>query len=108
MSREKLDDHNIALLGYGASSDAYHMSSPHPEGEGAIKAFQNALNSAKLAPEAINWVNLHGTGTIHNDQMEALAIHHIFGHDTPCTTTKPYTGHTLGAAGAIEAAILWG
>mgnify|MGYP001745988218 CR=1 FL=1 len=108
MSKEKLDDHNVALLGYGASSDAYHMSSPHPEGEGAIKAFQNALNSAKLVPEAINWVNLHGTGTIHNDQMEALAIHHIFGHDTPCTTTKPYTGHTLGAAGAIEAAILWG
>lgn len=108
MSKEKLDDHNVALLGYGASSDAYHMSSPHPEGEGAIKAFQDALNLAKLAPEAINWVNLHGTGTIHNDQMEALAIHHIFGHDTPCTTTKPYTGHTLGAAGAIEAAILWG
>ena len=108
MSKEKLDDHNVALLGYGASSDAYHMSSPHPEGEGAIKAFQAALNSAQLAPEAINWVNLHGTGTIHNDQMEALAIHHIFGHDTPCTTTKPYTGHTLGAAGAIEAAILWG
>ena len=108
MSKEKLDDHNVALLGYGASSDAYHMSSPHPEGEGAIKAFQDALNSAKLAPEAINWVNLHGTGTIHNDQMEALAIHHIFGHNTPCTTTKPYTGHTLGAAGAIEAAILWG
>ncbi|QIW16734.1 beta-ketoacyl-[acyl-carrier-protein] synthase II [Pasteurellaceae bacterium RH1A] len=108
LSRENFAESAIALLGYGASSDAYHMSSPHPEGEGAMSAFSNALNSAKLSPEQIGWINLHGTGTIHNDQMESLAVANIFGKTTPCTTTKPYTGHTLGAAGAIEAAILWG
>lgn len=108
MSRDKLTDDNIALLGYGASSDAYHMSSPHPEGKGAIAAFQDALNSARLSAAQIGWINLHGTGTVHNDQMESLAVHQVFGDNTPCTTTKPYTGHTLGAAGAVEAAILWG
>ena len=108
MTREKLEESNIALLGYGASSDAYHMSSPHPEGEGAIAAFRAALNSAKLAADEIGWINLHGTGTVHNDQMETLAVHQVFGDNTPCTTTKPYTGHTLGAAGAVEAAIVWG
>ncbi|WP_109078588.1 beta-ketoacyl-ACP synthase [Aggregatibacter kilianii] len=108
MTREKLDDSDIQLLGYGASSDAYHMSSPHPEGEGAISAFRAALNSANLNADAIGWINLHGTGTVHNDQMETLAVHQVFGDNTPCTTTKPYTGHTLGAAGAVEAAILWG
>lgn len=108
MTRTPLDSHNIALLGYGSSSDAYHMSSPHPEGEGAISAFENALHSAKLNPNQIGWINLHGTGTIHNDQMESIAVSKVFGHLIPCTTTKPYTGHTLGAAGAIEAAILWG
>lgn len=107
MSREPLDDHRIALLGYGSSSDAYHMSSPHPEGEGAISAFANALAHAKQSPQAIGWINLHGTGTQHNDQMESLAVATIFGDHTACTSTKSYTGHTLGAAGAVEAAILW-
>ena len=108
MSREALDESSVALLGYGTSSDAYHMSSPHPAGEGAISAFSTALKSAKLTADQIGWINLHGTGTFHNDQMEAIAVKHIFGSQTPCSTTKPYTGHTLGAAGAIEAAILWG
>lgn len=108
MSREPLDEHHIQLFGYGSSSDAYHMSSPHPEGEGAISAFQNALASAQLTAEQIGWINLHGTGTTHNDQMESLAVAHVFGQQTACTTTKPYTGHTLGAAGAVEAGILWG
>lgn len=108
MSREPLDEHRIQLLGYGSSSDAYHMSSPHPEGEGAISAFQNALHNADLDAADIGWINLHGTGTLHNDQMESLAVAKIFGNQTACTTTKPYTGHTLGAAGAVEAAILWG
>ncbi|OOF83710.1 beta-ketoacyl-[acyl-carrier-protein] synthase II [Rodentibacter ratti] len=108
MSREKLDDTSIQLLGYGASSDAYHMSSPHPEGEGAISAFNSALTSAQVEPHQIGWLNLHGTGTIHNDQMESIAVSKVFGNQTPCTSTKPYTGHTLGAAGAVEAAILWG
>ncbi|MDP8098905.1 beta-ketoacyl-ACP synthase [Pasteurella atlantica] len=108
MTKEKLEEHAIALLGYGSSSDAYHMSSPHPEGKGAICAFEEALKSAQLNAEDIGWVNLHGTGTIHNDQMESIAIAKVFGNHTPCTTTKPYTGHTLGAAGAVEAAISWG
>ncbi|AUI66529.1 MULTISPECIES: beta-ketoacyl-ACP synthase [Glaesserella] len=107
MSKEPLDEHRIQLFGYGSSSDAYHMSSPHPEGEGAISAFQNALNLAQIFADKIGWINLHGTGTIHNDQMESLAVAKIFGNQTACTTTKPYTGHTLGAAGAVEAAILW-
>ena len=107
MTKEPIDESNIALLGYGSSSDAYHMSSPHPEGEGAISAFLNALSSAQLSAKDIGWINLHGTGTIHNDQMESLAVAKVFGHHTACTTTKPYTGHTLGAAGAVEAAILW-
>lgn len=108
MTREALDDSVVQLLGYGASSDAYHMSSPHPEGEGAISAFNAALVSAKIEPQQVGWINLHGTGTVHNDQMESLAVSRVFGEQTPCTSTKPYTGHTLGAAGAIEAAILWG
>lgn len=108
MSREALDGTAVRLLGYGASSDAYHMSSPHPEGEGAIAAFKVALASAQIEPYQVGWINLHGTGTIHNDQMESLAVSCMFGDQIPCTSTKPYTGHTLGAAGAIEAAILWG
>lgn len=107
MTREAIDEHKIELLGYGASSDAYHMSSPHPEGIGAISAFENALKSAALSANQIGWINLHGTGTVHNDQMEILAVAKVFGNQTACTTTKPYTGHTLGAAGALEAAILW-
>lgn len=107
MSKIALDDNSLQLLGYGSSSDAYHMSSPHPEGEGAIAAFKNALKSTALSPSQIGWINLHGTGTIHNDQMESLAVAKVFGNRTACTTTKPYTGHTLGAAGAVEAAILW-
>ncbi|QPB43487.1 beta-ketoacyl-ACP synthase [Rodentibacter haemolyticus] len=107
MTKEAIDEHKIELLGYGTSSDAYHMSSPHPEGLGAISAFENALKSIALLPNQIGWINLHGTGTIHNDQMETVAVAKVFGNQTACTTTKPYTGHTLGAAGALEAAILW-
>lgn len=107
MTREVIDHHSIALLGYGSSSDAYHMSSPHPEGIGAIIAFEDALKSAELSPEKIGWINLHGTGTVHNDQMETLAVSSVFGNKILCTTTKAYTGHSLGAAGALEAAILW-
>lgn len=107
VSREPLGEH-LALLGYGASSDAYHMSSPQPDGVGAAAAFQAALNHAKVSAEQIGWINLHGTGTRHNDQMESRAVAQIFGLHTPATSTKPLTGHTLGAAGALEAALLWG
>ncbi|WP_340615935.1 beta-ketoacyl-[acyl-carrier-protein] synthase family protein [Xenorhabdus entomophaga] len=97
----------IALLGAGESSDAWHMSAPHPEGKGAIEAINMALDSAGLSPAEIGYINLHGTGTKLNDQMESLVINQIFGENTPCSSTKYLTGHTLGAAGACEAGLCW-
>lgn len=97
----------IALMGYGESSDAWHMSAPHPEGDGAIQSIQQALNMSGLLPEDIGYINLHGTGTRLNDEMEAGVIHQIFGESTPCSSTKYLTGHTLGAAGACEAVLCW-
>lgn len=102
------DTDALPLLGHGASSDAYHMSSPRPDGAGAAQAFVAALQHARLPATAIGWINLHGTGTRHNDSMESRAVAEVFGAATPCTSTKPFTGHTLGAAGALEAALLWG
>ena len=95
----------IALLGAGESSDAHHMSAPHPEGLGARHAMQAALAAAGLAPGAIDYVNLHGTGTPSNDAAEDIAIHALFGDAVPVNSTKGMTGHTLGAAGAVEAII---
>ena len=102
------DGVGLPLLGYGVSSDAYHMSSPHPDGLGAEIAFAAALKNAQISAEKIGWINLHGTGTVHNDAMESRAVSRVFGNATPATSTKPLTGHTLGAAGALEAAFLWG
>jgi 3-oxoacyl-[acyl-carrier-protein] synthase-1 len=99
------DEDTILLLGAGESSDAHHMSAPHPEGAGARMAMQRALDAAGLAPAEIDYINLHGTGTPSNDAAEALAVHSLFGADTPCSSTKAATGHTLGAAGALEAVI---
>jgi 3-oxoacyl-[acyl-carrier-protein] synthase I len=95
----------VALLGVGESSDAYHMSSPHPEGLGARLAMESALRNAGLAPGAIDYINLHGTGTRANDAMEDKAVVNLFGRQTRCSSTKGWTGHTLGACGAIEAII---
>lgn len=100
-----LADDAILLLGVGESSDAYHMSSPHPEGLGARIAMQAALDMAKLKPEDIDYINLHGTSTQSNDVAEGKAVNAIFGNGTPCSSTKGATGHTLGAAGSIEAVI---
>lgn len=97
----------LRLLGGGVSSDAHHMSAPHPEGEGALRAMREALQNAGLAPGDIDYLNLHGTGTIHNDAMEALAVHRLFGDGPRCSSTKAFTGHTLGAAGALELGICW-
>jgi 3-oxoacyl-[acyl-carrier-protein] synthase-1 len=97
----------VKLLGYGETADAYHMTSPDPEGTGAAAAMKEALDSAGLSPTDIDYINMHGTGTKFNDSMEAKAVYSIFGADTPASTTKPLTGHTLGAAGALEAAICW-
>ena len=97
----------VALLGAGESSDAYHISAPHPEGVGAEAAMAMALAQAGLNADEVGYINLHGTGTRLNDEMEAKAIWRLFGNRVPCSSTKPLTGHTLGAAGATEAALCW-
>ncbi|MFJ5336780.1 beta-ketoacyl-[acyl-carrier-protein] synthase family protein [Pectobacterium sp. CHL-2024] len=97
----------VAILGVGESSDAHHMSAPHPEGEGAIRAINMALSQAGLQPEDVGYINLHGTATRLNDQIEASVVHAVFGDRVPCSSTKHLTGHTLGAAGISEAAICW-
>jgi 3-oxoacyl-[acyl-carrier-protein] synthase-1 len=95
------------LSGVGESSDAYHMSAPEPSGAGAMRCMQAALDDAGIDAADIDYVNLHGTATPLNDQMESRAMAQVFGLDTPCSSTKPFTGHTLGAAGAVEAGICW-
>ncbi len=100
-----LDEDAVLLLGVGESSDAYHMSSPHPEGLGARMAMQAALEMAHLNAADIDYINLHGTATPSNDASEAKAVAALFGSSTPCSSTKGATGHTLGAAGGLEAVI---
>ena len=95
----------IALLGVGESSDAYHISAPHPQGEGAIRAIQQALDDAGMAPGDIGYINLHGTATPLNDRIESHVVNALFGEAVPCSSTKHLTGHTLGAAGITEAGI---
>ena len=106
LCREDLDNTGIILAGYGESADAYHMTSPDPEGSGAAAAMEKALKSAGLSAKDIGYLNLHGTGTKFNDSMEAKAVDRIFGdYKLPCSSTKGTTGHTLGAAAALELAI---
>jgi 3-oxoacyl-[acyl-carrier-protein] synthase-1 len=102
---DDLDGDSVLLFGVGESSDAYHMSAPHPEGLGARRAMRAALASAALDPGDIDYINLHGTGTPSNDRSESHAVTSVFGPTTPCSSTKGATGHTLGAAGALEAII---
>ncbi len=97
----------IALLGGGASSDAHHISAPEPAGRGALQAMHKALARAGLQAGQISYLNLHGTATQHNDAMESRAVASLFPEGLPCSSTKPLTGHTLGAAGALEAAFCW-
>lgn len=94
-----------AGLGVGESSDAYHISAPHPQGEGAIRAINQALTDAQLTPDDVGYINLHGTATQLNDQIESMVVNALFGERVPCSSTKHLTGHTLGAAGITEAAI---
>ena len=104
--RDAVRDGAVAhLLGYGASNDGFHMSSPDPRGAGAAAAMRAALASADATPAGVDYVNLHGTGTRANDAMEDLAVAAVFGEGTPCSSTKAWTGHTLGAAGIVEAVI---
>lgn len=98
-------DGGVLLSGYGESSDAYHMSSPHPEGAGAKAAMTAALRMSGLAPSDIGYVNMHGTGSVYNDQVEDAAIGAVLGTNVPCSSTKGFGGHTLGAAGIVEASI---
>ena len=99
------DREQVRVIGIGESSDAYHMSSPEPNGAGAIAAMRGALQAAGLAPgaDAVDYVNLHGTATPTNDLVEDRAVVNVFGVDQRCSSTKGWTGHTLGAAGIVEA-----
>ena len=103
LDRRGEGDGTLQLLGYGESSDAHHMSTPHPDGLGAALAMERALDRADMKPIDIDYINLHGTGTPANDLAEDRAIWQTFGGRTPCSSTKGRTGHTLGAAGITEA-----
>ena len=94
----------VSVAGYGNACDAFHQTASSPEGDGAFISMKKALTKAGLAPEAIGYINAHGTGTKNNDLSEGRAIERLFGSRVPpCSSTKSYTGHTLGAAGGIEA-----
>jgi 3-oxoacyl-[acyl-carrier-protein] synthase-1 len=93
----------ILLLGAGESSDAYHMSSPHPEGAGARRAMAAAVTAAELMPDEIDYINLHGTATLVGDAAEDRAVTDLFGTAVPCSSTKGFTGHTMGTSGVVEA-----
>ena len=97
----------VALAGGAASSDAYHIAAPSPEGEGAIQSMSGALADAGLEAASIDYLNLHGSGTVQNDSMESRAVNRLFGDQVPCSSSKSMTGHTLGASGALELAICW-
>ena len=103
--RAVCDADAVLLLGTGESSDAYHMSAPHPQGRGARAAMEQALAAARLAAADIDYINFHGTGTPSNDEAEARAVAAVLGPTVPGSSTKGATGHTLGAAGALEAVI---
>ena len=96
------------IVGYGSTCDAYHMTSPDPNGEGAARAMKLAIKEAGINPEEISYINAHGTGTPYNDKFETAAIKTVFGeyaYKVPISSTKSMTGHLLGASGAIEAII---
>ncbi len=92
----------LQLRGYGESSDAHHMSTPHPQGLGAQLAMRDALARAGIAPDEVGYLNLHGTATPANDSVEALAVSALFPESLHASSTKGWTGHTLGAAGIVE------
>lgn len=98
-------DAPLALLGYGETSDAYHMSTPDPDGLGAVASMRAALTCAGVSAKDVDYLNLHGTGTMTNDASEDRAVCTVFGNELPCSSTKGWTGHTLGAAGIVESAI---
>jgi len=107
VTKEPFAQNKIILSGCGESSDAHHITAPEPEGKGAAAAMYASLEDAGLAAGDIDYINLHGTGTELNDRMESKATGRIFPHRPPCSSTKSMTGHTLGAAGAMELAFCW-
>lgn len=102
---EKNVENGIEILGVGETSDAYHSATPDPDGTEAVRAIEIALNQAKLKPADIDYINLHGTGTLSNDTMEANAVYKIFNNNVFVSSTKPLTGHCLGASASIELAL---
>lgn len=104
-NRKSVQPGEIAITGIGESSDAHHMSSPHPTGAGALAAMQQALAMAGKNADDVNYINLHGTATPSNDAAEGLAVATLFGKSVPCSSTKGHTGHALGAAGIVEVAL---
>ena len=105
MRRDDFDENGIFLAGTGESSDASHMTAPLADGSGAEQAMEAALADAKISPMEIDYVNLHGTGTHLNDSMEGKGVDLVFGdYKVAASSTKPLTGHTLGAAGSLELA----
>ncbi len=97
----------VALCGWGEASDGHHISAPDPAGGGARLAIAQALARAGIDAGQVDYINLHGTATVQNDAMESRVVHDLFGAAVPVSSTKPLTGHTLGAAAAIEAALCW-
>ena len=102
---ERTSPGSILIKGVGESSDAYHMSSPHPEGLGARQAMQSALQQARLSAQDIDYIHLHGTATKNNDAIESIAVSAVFEGKPPASSTKGATGHCLGAAGALNVAV---
>ena len=105
--QQKVSDEQVAFAGYGESMDAWHISAPHPDGRGIASAMQNAISDSGYSAHDIGYVNMHGTATPANDSMEAKAVLKVLGTQVPVSSTKPITGHTLGAAGALEASICY-
>jgi 3-oxoacyl-[acyl-carrier-protein] synthase-1 len=107
LSPEPLGGAGIRLLGAGETSDAHHMTAPSPGGEGAARAMRRALAEAGIGPGEVDYLNLHGTGTLLNDSMESRAVEAVFPDGVPCSSSKSLVGHTLGAAGAMELGFCW-
>lgn len=93
------------VVGYGSTSDAHHITAPHPEGKGAYMSMKNAVVEAGIETNEVGYINAHGTSTPMNDKLESMAIVNLFGKDVPVSSTKSMTGHLLGASGAVEAII---
>jgi 3-oxoacyl-(acyl-carrier-protein) synthase len=102
-ARERGKRHGLEVAGFGAACDGHHLTAPHPEGRGLQAAIKTALGQAEVTPERISFINAHGTATMENDRAEGNVIGRIFGSRVPLAATKGYTGHTLGAAGGLEA-----